>query len=59
MIYKIGNSFDIERIIDLLKQDRISLTNDMVLQLLEQLDDDKIELQERIENLEAQIDELI
>ena len=59
MIYKIGNRFDIERITDLLKQDRISLTNDMVLQLLEQLDDDKIELQERIENLEAQIEEIL
>lgn len=59
MIYKIGNRFDIVRITDLLKQDRISLTNDIVLQLLEQLDDDKIELQEKIENLEAKIEELL
>ena len=50
--------YDIPDITNKLKDNIISLTNDQVLQLLDQLDDDKIELKEKIEHLEAIIEEL-
>lgn len=57
-IYMTKPLYDIPDITNKLKANLISLTNDQVLQLLDQLDDDKIELQEKIEHLESIIEEL-